>query len=454
MLIVDRLHRIAVDRLVAAYAHQQIERRAFLRQAVALGLSLGAASSLLASCDGGSASPVSIDVLNVWSGEELDSFNAVVAPFTRRTGIVINPESTRNLSVALTIRLRGNDPPDVAVLPNPPLMRQLARQNRLIRLDTMLDMPKVRGDYDNKWLDLASYQGKLYSLIYKAANKGTIWYSPAHFHALGYQPPTTWDDLLALSNEIAASGKYPWSLGVENATASGWPAADWIAEIYLKQFGPELYDQWVSHQIPWTHESVRQAFQHFGQIIGGQHYIAGMPQTVLNTSYTSACYAPFSTPPQAYMNYLGDFAAGFITSRFPGAQPGSDFAFFPFPSLNPRYASAVTGSADLVVAMRDTAEVRQFMSYLATANAQAIWVKRGGATSVNRAVDVRAYPNPVARASAAMLLEAAPFRFGADDLMPFAVEKTFWLKVQDFIADQRQLDAVLHSIEQVARQAY
>ncbi len=452
MFIANRWRRQEIDRLVEAFEANRLARRTFLRRVVAAGLSMSAATSLLAACGGGNSQPSSIDVLNVWSGEELESFREVITPFTEKTGIKINLESTRNLSIALTIRLRGNDPPGVAVVPNPPQMRQMASQ--LIPLDSLLDMQKMRNDYSSEWLDFASYQGKLYGLIYKVANKGTIWYSPARFNALGYTPPATWDELIALSNEMAASGKYPWAMGVENAAASGWPAADWIAEIYLKQFGQELYDQWVNHQIPWTHESVRQAFQLFGQIVGGKHYINGGAQTVLNTSYTTACYEPFSTPPQAYMDYLGDFALGFISNQFPFARPGIDFGFFPFPTLNPHYANAVTVSADLVVAMLNTDPVRQFMTYLSTAEAQTIWVKRGGATSVNKAVNLADYPNNVARDSASMLLKAAPFRFGADDLMPFDVEKTFWLKIQEFIADQSKLDSVLTEIEQVAQQAY
>jgi alpha-glucoside transport system substrate-binding protein len=154
------------------------------------------------------------------------------------------------------------------------------------------------------------------------------------------------------------------------------------------------------------------------------------------------------------MNYLGDFAPGFITSQFKGAQPGVDFDFFPFPILDERYAGAVTGSADLVVAMRTDDRVREFMKYLSSAAAQAIWVRRGGATSVNRDVDLANYPNDVARASAHMLANASTFRFGADDMMPFAVERVFWQQVQNFIADQDQLDDILNTIEISARLNY
>ncbi len=315
-------------------------------------------------------------------------------------------------------------------------------------------MGKMRSDYSSDWLDLASYNGSLYALVYRAANKGTIWYNPRQFQARGYAVPSTWGEMIALSNEIASSGKYPWAMGVESSTSSGWPAADWVAEIYLKQFGPEMYDQWVRHEIHWTHSSVKRAFQMFGQIVGGKHYVKGAPQSVLNTGFDTACYEPFYSSPQAYLEYLGDFATGYIISQFPTAQPGVDFAFFPFPTLDSRYAGAVTCSADLVVAMRDNEAVRQFMTYLSTAAAQAIWVKRGGATSVNKEVDLGDYPNGVARTSAQMLLEATPFRFGADDLMPFAVEQAFWQRIQDFIADQRQLDTVLKALEAIAQQAY
>lgn len=450
----QQLYQRIARGLLADCDGQRLDRRTFLQRSMSAGLSASAAATLLASCGPSTSAAGSLDVLAVWSGEEQAAFRTVIAPFTRATGTAVNLEATRNLAAALTMRTRGNNPPDVAVLPNPPQLRQLADQNLLVPLDAFLDMTKMRQDYAKDWLDLVEYRGHLYALIYKASNKGTIWYNPTHFQARGYVPPTTWDELLALSDKIAQSGQFPWAMGVENATASGWPAADWVAEIYLRQFGPELYDQWVTHQIPWTHSSIKSAFQLFGQIVGGAHYIAGAPQAVLDTSFDVACYEPFSTPPQAYMDYLGDFAVGFITAEFPHAHPGSDFDFFPFPTLDARYAGTVTGGADLVVAMRDNEMVRAFMTYLSSASTQAIWVERGGATSVNRQVNLADYPNKVARASAHMLVNATTFRFGAGDLMPFTLQKMFWQQIQNFILNQDQLENILQTLELAAQQAY
>lgn len=455
MHIDEQTQQQEIDQLRDEYTRGGLSRRQFLLRGAALGLSFSSVATLLAACGGSAGSSAnSVNLLSVWGGEEQASFQAVVAPFTSQNGIKVNLESTRDLDAVLTTRIRGNNPPDIAILPNPGKMQQLASQNHLVPLDGMLDMSKIQTDYAKAWTDLGSYNGKFYALFYKAANKGTIWYNPQQFTSNNYQIPKTWDDLISLSNSIAGSGKFPWSMGVEGGAASGWPATDWIAQIFLNQSGPDKYDQWVTHKIPWTDSSVKAAFQQYGMIVGGKHYINGAPQAILATNFQPATYSPFTSPPQAYMNYLGDFAAGFITTQFPGIKAGTGYNFFPFPQINAQYQGSVTGGADVVVALRNNSAVKKLVQYLATAQAQEIWVKRGGFTSVNKSLDLAAYPDSVTQASAKMLTSASTFRFGAGDLMPPAVQQSFWKGMLTFIGDQGQLDSVLSTIEGTAQQAY
>lgn len=465
MPVYDRQQRKQLDMLVEEYSQHKVGRREFMQRAMAVGLSASAVTSLLAAC--GNPSPTgssanatptesnSVDILNVWGGEEQASFEAVVAPFTQQTGVQIKVEPTRDLSQVLTTRIRGNNAPDMAILPNPGFMQQLAGQGHLIPLENYLDMTKFRNDYAQSWIDLGSFNNKVYALFYKAANKGTIWYSPKQFSAQGYTPPTTWNELVTLSDKIAQSGKFPWAMGVSSdGGSSGWPAADWIAQIYLNQSGPDMYDKWVAHKIPWTDPSIKQAFQTFGAIVSGKNYISGAPQSVLATNFQAASYLPFKNPPGAYMYYLGDFTQGFITEQFKDAKAGTDFNFFPFPSINTQFANAVTGGADVVVALKNTTAVQKLVRYMATAQAQEIWVKRGGFTSPNKSVDLSAYPDAVSKASAEMLTKATSFRFGADDLMPQAVENAFWKAMLSYIQSPNQLDSILTDMESTASQNY
>ena len=456
MPIFARHDRQDLDQLVEEYATtNNVNRRQFVQRAAAAGLSVSAALALLTACGGGSVSHVtSIDVLTEWSGEELDSFNAINAAFTKKFNIKVNVESTRDLPAVLTTRIKANNQPDVCGMPTLAMFHQLASQNKLIALDSYFDMSTYQKNYTKVWQDLSSYNGHLYAVLPKANSKGTIWYNPAPFQAIGGTVPKTWNDLISLSDKIANSGQFPWAMGVESAASSGWPAADWIDQIYLSLNGPDMYEKWIAHQIPWTDRRVKQAFQMFGQIVNGKHYINGAPQSVLVTNFQDSTFLPYTTPPQAYMCYLGDFAAGFITAQYQGIQPGTGFNFFPFPTLNSKYENAVTGGADLVTALRDNDGTRQFMQYLSTAEAQSIWVKRGGATSANKAVDLNIYPNDVARLAAKQLTDASFFKVGADDQMPQVVENEFWKATLTYIQDPNQLDSALSTVESTAQQAY
>src|SRR5579883_338691 len=464
MPVYDRRNRRDLDQLVEEYVStNKINRRQFLKRATAAGLSLSAASSLLAACGGGSSGGVnssgtptkvsSIDALTEWSGEELDSFNAINAAFTQKTGIKVNVESTRDLLTVLTTRVRGNNPPDIAGMPSLTLFQQLGSQGKLLNLDSIVGN-EYSQNYAPTWRQLASVNGHIYAVLPKANTKGTIWYSPKVFQANGYSIPTDWNGLISLSNQIASSGKYPWSMGVESSGSSGWPGADWIDQIYINLNGPDLYDQWVAHKIPWTHNSIKSAFQMFGQIVNGKHYINGAPQSILATNFQDASYLPFDNPPKAYMYYLGDFTESFITKQFPNLQPGTDFNVFPFPTINQQFAGGITGGADIMAALKDNDGTRQYMQFIASAEAQAIWPKRGGATSVNKLVSLDVYSDAVSKAAAQQLTTATTFRVGADDLMPTQMENAYWAGMLTYIGNASKLDSVLSSLENTANQAY
>ncbi|HEV2583810.1 MAG TPA: extracellular solute-binding protein, partial [Ktedonobacteraceae bacterium] len=201
--------RNTVEQLVEEYTTFRINRRQFMQRAMAVGLSTGAAVSLLEACGSpsptvGSGTPTtvkSIDSLVVISGTELDNYKAVNAAFTAKTGITVNVESTRDLPTVLNTRIRGNNPPDIAA---PPLgiLQTLAGQGKLLRLDSFLDMSTINSNYSSTWINLVSVNGGVYGVPFLANTKGCIWYSPKQFQANGWTTPTTWQDMITLSNKI------------------------------------------------------------------------------------------------------------------------------------------------------------------------------------------------------------------------------------------------------------
>jgi alpha-glucoside transport system substrate-binding protein len=395
----------------------------------------------------------SVEVLGIWGTEEQASFQAMVAPWQQETGGSVQFTGTRDLTAILTTRIQAGNPPDIAILPNPGLMQQLARAGNLKPLNTFLDMTAINQQYSKGWVDLGTVNGNLYTIFMKAADKGTVWYNPKTFTANNWTIPQTWDQMIALSNQIVAEHKVPaapWSIAVESGAASGWPATDWMAEILLNKYGPDVYDALVNHTIPWTDSRIKDMWQQFGQIALTAGYVPGGSTAIRATNFQDGTFLPFETPPKAAMDYLGDFTAGFIATQFPSLVAGQDYNFFAFPTINPTYQNAVTGGADLVVAFKDTPTVRSLVEYLSTGPAQEIWVKRGGFTSVNSQVPLSDYPNIVTRNAAQQLSTAAIFRFGAGDSMPAAVQTAWWAGVLSYLQNPAQLDSILQNIESVA----
>jgi alpha-glucoside transport system substrate-binding protein len=420
-------------------------------QAIIRVLALIIAVGLATACGGPAEETGTVSVVHQWvSGGEPESFRAVVAPWQELTGNRVEDLGTRDLLPIVTTRVEGGNPPEIAALAAPGTMQKFAREGRLVALDSFLNMDRIRNEYSQAWIDLCTVDGKLYCIVYKAANKSTVWYNPKTFAERGVDVPRTWEEMITVSAKLLESGLAPWSIGVESGGSSGWPGTDWIGQIVLSESGPEVYNQWVNHEIPWTDPRIKSAWEKFGQIALTEGYVPGGASFILSTNFVPAAYLPFESPPKAGMYFLGSFTQGFIEEQFPDLVIEEDYSFFPFPPVDPRYEGAVTGGADLLVMFNDTPASRSLMEYLSTGAAQQIWVGRGGFTSTNNQVSLNSYPDALAAKVAQQLTSARIFRFDADDIWGGELQDAFWKGILEYLEDPSRLDSILQKIEAVA----
>ena len=425
----DDDERIATAEAEAAAARAEAEQARAQAQA-ARGVDLGTA-----------------DVIGIWGGgDELARFEAMVRPWETSTSGRMAFTGTRALTELLTTRVTGGNPPDIALPPEIGTLRDFARDGQLVPLADLGLEQEVRANYPEGFIDLGTVDGTLYAFAMKADTKGTIFYNPKLFADNGWGPLTadsTFDDLIALSEQIKADGVTPWSMGIESGGASGWPGTDWVQELILGEpDGAAVNDGVVDGSIPFTDPRVKAAWEKFGQIALTDGYVVQGGAAGINaTGFVEASFPPFQDPPEAAMFYLGGFAAGFIIGQFPDAIAGEDFDFFPFPG------GGVAGGANVVYAFNDDDTTRSLMQYLASADAQQIWVNLGGFNSVHRAIDFDRYPDPVSRSLAESLLNAKAFRFDLDDTIGGGFQQAFWVGITEYLGDPGDLDGILASIE-------
>jgi alpha-glucoside transport system substrate-binding protein len=298
--------------------------------------------------------------------------------------------------------------------------------------------------YGEDWVSLGEVDGNVYGLWYRASVKSLVWYPPASFAEHGYSIPETWDEMIALSDQIVAEGKRPWCLGIESGDATGWVGTDWVEDILLRSVGAEVYDQWVDNEIPFNDPRVKEAFEKFGEIALHDEYVRGGRVGVLSTPFGDSVNPMFENPPRCYLHRQANFIASFFPSD---VILGEDVAIFPLPPINPEQGQPILVAGDAFAMFNDTPEARQLMEYLASKVPHEVWASLGGFISPHQEVSLEVYPDELTRQVAEILQSADVVRFDGSDMMPGAVGTgTFWTGMVDYLGGA-DLEEVLDYIE-------
>jgi alpha-glucoside transport system substrate-binding protein len=388
--------------------------------------------------------------VGIWSGAEQKHFQAVLDAFQKKfPGVKVKYTSAGdNVPTVLSTAVAGGNPPDLASIGQPGLVKQFAQRKAIKPIDFV--KPTMTKNYTPSWITLGTVSGHLYGMVFKGANKSTVWYSVPAFKNAGVKPAKTWTQLLADAKTLRASGTPAYSID----GGDGWPLTDMFENVYIRTAGAAKYDQLSTHAIKWTDPSVKTALKTMAQIYGDTGNIFGGTTGALQALLADSVNNVFSTPPKAAMTFEGDFVPTAATVK---AKPITGYNVFPFPSINGS-APAVVGGGDTVAMFKDTPAARALISYLATPEAATIWAELGGFSSPNKGVPASAYPDALTRTTATGLAQAKIFRFDMSDLAPAAFGGTAgqgeWKILQDFLKSPKNIDGTASALEKAAAAAY
>jgi alpha-glucoside transport system substrate-binding protein len=392
----------------------------------------------------------SISIMAIWAGEEQASFQAVINGFKEQYPNVSVKYTSGgdNLAPLLSTAVEGGNPPDIAALGQPGLMADFAKKDAIKPIDGLRG--KIVDAFGQAVADAGAVNGKQYAVMFKGANKSTIWYNVASFDEAGVKPPATWDELNKVRDTIKAAGITPYSVGVD----VGWPMTDIFENIYIRSAGPEKYDQLAKHEIPWTDQSVKDALKIMTDVVGKSDYMAGGTDGALQTEMPDSVAKVFSDKPEAAMVVIGDFAPGVVKTTL---KPETGYNVFDFPSVDGSKPSVV-GAGDLFVKFKNSPAADAFLEYLTTTDAAEIWAKRGGFSSPNKHLDLSVYPDEITRKTAGALSKAETFRFDMSDLQPAAFGGTpgqgLFKLFSDFVAKPQDVDQITQQMETAANKAF
>ena len=387
----------------------------------------------------------SLTIFGPWRGEDQVLVESMLAYFTAATGVKVNYSSSENYEQQIVIDTQAGSPPDIAVLPQPGLIADLASKGLLAPLGdetaTWLRDNYAAGD---SWVGLGTYKGKdgtpaLYAFPYKIDVKSLVWYVPENFEDAGYEVPRTMEELKALTEQIVADGGTPWCIGLGSGGATGWPATDWVEDMMLRTQAPDVYDKWVTNELPFNDPAVVGAIDEFGWFARNDAFVDGGAAAVATTDFRDSPKGLFASPPKCYMHHQ----ASFIPSFFPeGTKLGRDADFFYMPAYAGKdLGKPVLGAGTLAMITKDSEAARAFIEWLKTPIAHEVWMAQSGFLTPLKSVNVEAYGNDALKKQGEILLNATTFRFDGSDLMPGKIGAgAFWTGMVDYAGGKPAAD--------------
>ena len=219
----------------------------------------------------------------------------------------------------------------------------------------------------------------------------------------------------------------------------------------LRVNGPEVYDQWLNHEIPFNDPKVVAALDEVGAFLKNEKYVNGGygdVKSVASTTFQDGGLTILDGTCAMHRQ------ATFYASQFPEgttvAEDGDVFAFY-LPAVDPA-TKPVLGGGEFITAYADRPEVVAAQEWLSTAD----YANQPGQEQhwhcqrePQRRSDAVHRPDQDRRGQPCRT-RTAQFRFDASDLMPAAVGAgSFWTGMTDWItgkSTQETLDFIESSL--------
>ncbi len=337
---------------------------------------------------------------------------------------------------AILARIAGEDPPDIVIVPWPPLLAEFA--DSLVDLTRFSPEVLMRRDFGDYLVDLGSFEDRVIGAPVKMDFKTLVWYKPAVFAEYGYAIPSSFTELVALSDRMVADGFTPWCQFMASGFATGWLGTDWIEDLLLGKAGPDVYDRWITHDVLFQDPLIADVFATYRMMLDTPGYV--LERGLLLDVDWFVNVLPLDDEACLMHRQATFFRIAFDAFGI----DMSGFDTFKFPSMNPAYEDAIMGGGNYVAALDDRPAVAQVMRFVLGPRfgrtAIAPTAADTGWLLANTRFDTGYYVDAQARSWADLLqasLAADLFRLDASDLMPPEIgsipDAAFWVGIRDLV---------------------
>tara|TARA_B110000014_G_C20098896_1_gene576435 strand:- start:383 stop:1663 length:1281 start_codon:yes stop_codon:yes gene_type:complete len=311
------------------------------------------------------------------------------------------------------------DIPDIAIMPNPQGVTNLGERSIAIPIESFIQNDYLFKIYPQHLIDITTSleTGINYGAWLRLFPNSLIWYNVPKFEKIGSPEFNSYNELLLFTNEISERGKEPWCLDSESGVASGWITTNWVEDLLLATYGPEVYDDWWKLKIEASSNTMLSVFLDLGSLTFGSDNVYGGNLRLTSKEFINLPKALMDEGSPCIFTWMGHFLSVYFPEEYSFSV---DYNFFLFPSE--KYKGSVVGIGDSIVLLSDDKNVINVFERLMRRDFGNYWMQQLDATFIpaNMNSDISQITNPLTVKEANIIRHAQSlnlFKYDASELM-------------------------------------
>ena len=349
---------------------------------------------------------------NLSSAQAKVAIEALAKAFSDRGGATatVNTVASETFRTQLPSYLTSGNPPDTYTWYPGSILTSYAQKGLLLDVG---DVWQTMANYSDTFRRLSSDgQGKQVFVPTSYYWWG-LFYRKSNFAKWGVTPPSNWSEFVALCETLKGKGIEPIGLGAGGNTP--WIASSWFDYLNIRINGAQYHRDLLAGKGRFDDPKVVKVFDQW--------------KTVLPYFDPSGTAIPFQDATTSLLQ--GRTGMCLTGTFFADAAPKDvldDLDFFQFPILDPAVPVAEEGPTDGFFASAKTAhvaETKDWLKYVATAEAQEIYIKNSSGTVLPTHPDAKDSGTPLVLKGRKLLQDAKELtqffnRDSSDALQPSA----------------------------------
>lgn len=126
-----------------------------------------------------------VSIMYAFGSAQDTAFRKDTDAWSAKNGIKINYIQSDSFETLIQTKVASGDLPDIAIFPQPGILKSMASKGKLAELSTQVDVNSVKNDILPGFLDAATVSGKVYGAPISMNVKSLYWYDKTAFAAAG-----------------------------------------------------------------------------------------------------------------------------------------------------------------------------------------------------------------------------------------------------------------------------